>query len=223
VGKTNAEESQELARKSPDCSFLLTHLIRQNDGKTDSDAQHIMSLILDLHSQSQKAKLLASKTGWYSAANAKYFNPEVGELAYTMEYKSVCFTESTLSGLKAHRDMFGAKYGLSFDREFLFNKGAAPCINIPSNIFKSKLSFNSNEHNRSVYNFVPKELHPYINVMNSSFDASHEREWRHHQDMDFKWSDIKFIFCPEEDFAHLSKIQVNGLPTLFDLAWLDRV
>lgn len=59
--------------------------------------------------------------------------------------------------------------------------------------------------------------------MSESFDASHEREWRHHYDMEFSWSDIRFIFCPESDFEIFSKIQINGLPTLFDLTWLDRV
>lgn len=223
MGKTNSEESKNLARKSADCSFLLTHLIRQNDGKTEGDAQNILDLILDIHNKSPQPVLKASKTGWYSSAEAKCFEPETGFFNYTNDYKSVCFTESTLAGLKAHRDMFGAKYGLSFDRDYLYSKGAAPCINIPENIFKNKITHVGSDYTRKIFNFIPSGLHPYINVMSDSFDASHEREWRHHNDMLFSWSDVRFIFCPESDFECFSRIQNSGLPTLFDLDWLDRV
>jgi hypothetical protein len=223
VGKTNAEESKKLARESTDCSFLLTHLIRQNDDKTEADAQNILDLILDIHNSKPNPLLKSSRTGWYSSASAKYFSAETCQLKNAGAYNSVCFTESTLSGLKAHRDMFRAKYGLSFNRDFLLSKGAAPCINIPQNIFKKEVIYKNDSYPRKVFNFIPQELHPYINVMSESFDASHEREWRHHYDMEFSWSDIRFIFCPESDFETFSKIQINGLPTLFDLTWLDRV
>lgn len=223
MGKTTSEEAKDLARKSTDCSFLLTHLIRQNDGKTEGQAQNILDLILDIHNRPSQPVLKASKTGWYSSADAKYFEPETGFFYPTGDYNSVCFTESTLSGLKAHRDMFGAKYGLSFDREYLYSKGAAPCINIPERIFKKEVSHIGSKHNRKLFNFIPEDLHPYINVMSNSFDASHEREWRHSNDMPFFWADIRFIFCPEHDFELFSSIQRNGSPTLFDLAWLDRV
>jgi len=223
VGKTNAEESKELARNSSDCSFLLTHLIRQNDGKTEDNAQNILGLILDIHGNPATPNLKASKTGWYSSANAKCLDLESSALKNTPDYKAVCFTESTLSGLMAHRDMFGARYGLAFDREFLYEKGGAPCINIPENIFKKETPYSGDPYSRRVYNFIPKELHPFINVMSQSFDASHEREWRHHGDMEFHWNDLRFIFCPESDFETFSLVQNKGLPALFDLAWLDRV
>jgi hypothetical protein len=223
LGKTNAEESNRLAIESTDCSFLLTHLIRENDGKTESEARNIMGLILDMYNSNPAPLLKSSLTGWYSSAGAKYFNAETCELDHSGGYGSVCFTESTLSGLKAHREMFGSKYGISFSREFLLSRGAAPCINIPENIFKKDIDYKNDAYPRKVYNFIPKDLHPYINVMNSSFDASHEREWRHHKDMDFSWSDVKFIFFPESEFEFFSKIQIKGLPTLFDLTWLDRI
>lgn len=223
MGKTNAEESKELAHNSSDCSFLLTHLIRQNDGKTDSDAQNILGLILDIYGKPASPNLKGSRTGWYSFTDAKYLDLELSSLRTSGEYKAVCFTESTLSGLKAHRDMFGASYGIAFDREFIYERGGAPCINIPESIFKKQVAYIEDTYPRRVFNFIPKELHPFINVMSQSFDASHEREWRHHEDFQFKWSDIRFIFCPESDFEKFSAVQNKGLPTLFDLAWLDRV
>jgi hypothetical protein len=221
VGKINAEESKNLAKKSTDCSFLLTHLIRQNGGKTEVDCQEILESILDIHNPKPEPLLRSSRTGWYSAVGAKYFNTETCRLIDTGIYESVCFTESTLLGLKAHRDMFESKYGISFNREFLLSKGAAPCINIPNDIFKKVIDYENGT--RKVFNFIPKELHPYVNVMSNLFDASHEKEWRHHTDMKFSWSDVRFIFCPESDFETFSKIQKNGLPTLFDLTWLDLV
>lgn len=40
--QTNADKAKELAKNSSDCSFLLTHLIRQNDGRSDGDARLIL-------------------------------------------------------------------------------------------------------------------------------------------------------------------------------------
>lgn len=37
--KTNAETAWELARLSSDCSLLLTHLVRQNDRKSEHQAR----------------------------------------------------------------------------------------------------------------------------------------------------------------------------------------
>lgn len=74
-----------------------------------------------------------------------------------------------------------------------------------------------------MYNFVVADLQPFVNVINDSFDATHEREWRYEGDMVFKWEEIKFVFCPEVDFQTFKAVQINALPCLFDIAWLDRV
>lgn len=220
---TSADEAKELAKNSSDCSFLLTHLVRQNNSMSDGSAQNILDLILDVHGSPPSPRLKSSSTGWYSSASANIYDPRTLDFSGISDCSCVCFTESTLAGLKAHRDLFDSKYGLAFDREDLFDRGAAPCINIPENIFKSALTMAGELYPRHVYNFVPIELHPYVNIMNSSFDATHEREWRHAEDLEFTWSELKFIFCPVSDFPTFSRLQVNGLPTLFDLEWLDRI
>lgn len=137
--------------------------------------------------------------------------------------KAVCFTESTLAGLKAHRDVFNAKYGLAFDRDLLFAKGANPCLNVRESLLKETFTRNNEIFPRSVFNFIPHQLHPFVNVIHESFDATHEREWRVPCDLPFSNAEILFVFCPVADFAHFASIQSAARPVLFDLAWLDRV
>ena len=219
--KANARDAKELARLSTDCSFLLTHLVRQNDGRSDKDASAILAKILDVASR-KAPKLKASKVGWYSSAAAKVFNPVTDEFDGTSSCEAICFTESTLMGLRAHRDVFGSKYGVAFDRDWLFGVGANPCLNIRESLLKHTIMKAGKKYARHVYNFVPAQLHPYINIIHESFDATHEREWRHAGDLPFAYSNIRFVFCPENEFRTFSAVQSNGLPCLFDLAWLDR-
>jgi len=221
--KTTAEIAKELARLSSDCSFLLTHLIRQNDVKSDLDAKNILSLILDLSGTPPKPLLKASNSGWYGTASPNIFNPVTRNFDGTTNYKAACFTESTLAGLKAHRDIFNAKYGLAFDRDLLFAKGANPCLNVRESLLKDSFLCNGETYPRSVFNFIPQQLHPFVNIIHESFDATHEREWRVSGDLEFTPAELIFVFCPVEDFAHFASIQSVAKPVLFDLAWLDRV
>lgn len=222
--QTNADQAKELAKNSSDCSFLLTHLIRQNDGRSDGDARDILKKIMNLHDSSSLPMLKASKVGWYGTCeNAIAFNPVTGNLDGTIQNLAVCFTESTLAGLRAHRDLFEVKYGLAFDRDDLFNKGANPCLNIRESLLKEKTKFSEDPHSRSIYNFIPSELQPFVNIIHDSFDATHEREWRFAGDLTFDWSEMKFIFSPEHEFHLFSKDQLNAMPCLFDLEWLNRI
>jgi hypothetical protein len=222
--KTNADEARELAKNSSDCSFLLTHLIRQNDGRTDAEASGIIQSILDIHSATSKPNLRAAIIGWYGTCSSPYvFNPSTGKLDGIVRNRAVCFTESTLSGLRAHRDLFKVKYGLAFDRDYLFSKGANPCLNIRESLLRAKTTFTDNPQERHLYNFIPSDLQPFVNVIHESFDATHEREWRYANDFNFNWRDLRFVFCPEQEFNAFSKVQNNSIPCLFDLAWLDRV
>jgi hypothetical protein len=221
--KTTAEVAKELARLSSDCSFLLTHLIRQNDEKSDLDAKSILSLILDLSGTPPKPLLKASNSGWYGTASPNIFNPVTRNFDGTSNYKAACFTESTLAGLKAHRDVFNAKYGLAFDRDLLFAKGANPCLNVRESLLKNSFLCNGETYPRSVFNFIPQQLHPFVNIIHESFDATHEREWRVSGDLEFTPTELILVFCPVEDFAHFASIQSVAKPVLFDLAWLDRV
>lgn len=221
--KTTANIARELARLSSDCSFLLTHLVRQNDGLSNTKARNTLLSILAKGKRRPKPRLHASPVGWYSKLSPNVFNPEIGGFDCPIDSDAVCFTESTLAGLKAHRDVFRAQYGLAFDRDFLFERGANPCLNIRESLLKEKITFVGERYKRHVYNFIPYQLQPYVNIIHESFDATHEREWRYAGDFSFKYEDVLFVFCPEDDFPTFCSIQSCGRPVLFDLDWLDRI
>jgi len=221
--QTNADQARELAKNCSDCSFLLTHLIRQNDGKSNSQANDILKSILALEDLEQKATIRSSVVGWYGTSTPNVFNPCTGRLDGEIRNKASCFTESTLAGLRAHRDLFQVKYGLAFDRDFLFSKGANPCLNISNTLLRESQDWHENEYSKYLYNFIPSSLHPFVNVIHGQFDATHEREWRYPGDLNFLWQELKFVFCPESEFNVFSQIQKDAMPCLFDLAWLDRI
>ena len=223
MAKANAEMARDLAKLSPDCSFLLTHLIRQHEGRSDADAKAALKSILDVGSRTATPTLRAGAVGWYSAAGANLFNPITSAFDAPANSNAVCFTDSTLEGLKAHRDIFNAKYGVAFDRDYLFEKGANPCLNIRSSLLKEAFLRNGEKYPRSVFNFIPPHLHPYVNVINEAFDATHEREWRHAGNLSFKYEEVMFVFCPANEFADFASVQKAARPVLFDLQWLDRV
>ena len=221
--KANAEVARDLARLSSDCSFLLTHLVRQNDGRSDAEAKAITSSILSIGVAPSSPLLRASNVGWYSAAGANIYNPVSQAFDGVANSSAVCFTESTLAGLKAHRDIFSVKYGVAFHRDWLFARGANPCINLRESLLRDSIHRSGEMYPRHVFNFIPSQLHPFVNVIHESFDATHEREWRHSGDLGFSYADLLFIFCPEVEFPTFSAVQVHGKPVIFDLAWLDHV
>lgn len=222
--KADFQEARRLASLSSDCSFLLTHLVRQNGSpaRRNDEALHTLLSILGITPQGDPV-LRAGKVGWYNKCSAKYFDPEQQRWVAANSSPSVCFTESTLAGLRAHREVFNAQYGIAFDRDWLFGRGANPCLNIRVDLLKQEVKVPGYDYVRHNFNFIPFGLQPFVNIVNESFDATHEREWRHVGDLQFSWTDILFIFAPETDFHALSSIQQSGRPVLFDLAWLDRV
>ncbi|HSW69785.1 MAG TPA: hypothetical protein VLI69_06525 [Gammaproteobacteria bacterium] len=225
--QSTKDQTEKLARLSSDCSYLLTHLIRKNnkDILTDNDASKILQLILNINNHSKNPMLIGGNIGWYGACgSAKLYQPYTNDhfLAPT-ETKGVCFTDSTLAGLRAHRKVFQTKHGLAFDREFLYQQGANPCLNIRDSLLRQEIDKAPPGKYNHVYNFIPQEIAGFVNIIHESFDSTHEREWRILGNFDFIYSDIKFIFCPEDEFEIFSAIQTKGLPALFDLMWLDRV
>ena len=233
MGKTTKSEADRLAALSIDCSFMLSHLIRQRqDSKiinSDDEAKKKLTSILALDSPKNQMVLKSNKIGWYKDLDAKIHDPECnynpnhpGNFFPPKQKNGVCFTESTLMGLKAHREIFKTKYGIAFRRDYLFERGANPCLNIRDEILKLRVN-NLHSNYCKLYNFIPENLIGYINVIHESFDATHEREWRHLGDFKFKRKNILFVFCPYEDFEIFSKIQRKGMPILFDLKWLDKI
>jgi len=217
--KATCEQQQILAKLSSDCSPLLTHLVRQNDGKSDEIARNNLCSILGLLPETTPL-LRASVTGWYGSDSVtpRVFSPAMGRLLERFEYykdqlRCVCFTESTLDGLRAHCRIFEAKYGLAFERIFLIGKGANPCLNIREEILKESITYGYDLYYRHVYNFIPMELHPYVNVINGTFDATHEREWRHVGDLAFSRADVRYVFCPrvEQDLFSSQLGTISGL------------
>lgn len=223
MSQTNAAIARKLASLSCDCSFLLTHLVRQNGERRDAKARRILLSILDADTKRPKPCLKSSPAGWYRKLSPKIFNPETFKFDGSIESRAVCFTESTLQGLKAHREVFNSKYGIAFDRDLLFKRGANPCLNIRESLLKEQIQTPIDNHSRYVYNFIPPRLQPFVNIIHESFDATHEREWRYPGDLPFRYKDVLFVFCPEKDFPMFCSIQTSGRPVLFDLAWLDRL
>jgi len=220
---TDAQTAHELARQSSDCSFLLTHLVRPAEDRADAGCRDILKRILGLDADASRPLLKGSRVGWYASVSANVFNPITSRFDGPACAPAVCFTESTLAGLRAHRDVFQAQYGLAFDRDYLFSRGANPCLNIRQDLLKKEFTRDGEGYSRSVYNFIPPQLHPFVNVIHQSFDATHEREWRVSGDLSFEYLDVMFVFCPESEFPAFARIQSSGRPVLFDLAWLDRV
>lgn len=64
--KANRDQSRKLARLSSDCSFLLTHLIRNDSNEAETDDSGKLSSILRISEQKTKGILKGSPTGWYS-------------------------------------------------------------------------------------------------------------------------------------------------------------
>jgi len=218
--QTDAQTAMALAIASQDCSFLLTHLVRQNAGKSDQDARNDLLSILNISNVASSPMLRSSITGWYGSTSSNVYDPSSCSFIAAPAPKAVCLTESTFAGLKAHRDAFDAKYGLSFSRDHLLTRGANPCLNIKEQILKKETYMPGEIYPRRVYNFIPQELHPFINIIHDRYDSTHEREWRYPGNLEFTYEELVVVYCPQEDFAAFATIQNNGFPLLFDLKWL---
>lgn len=223
MAKTSAATARRLASLSTDCSFLVSHLVRQNAGITDAAAERILESILNLTGHADGPVLKASKVGWFATADPNIFDPVTSKFDGTSNVEAVCFTESTLAGLRAHRDVFAVKYGLAFDREWIFGQGGNPCLNVAERLLKQPVLRAGDAYERHLYNFIPPALHPFINVIHEGFDATHEREWRVPGELRFDYRDVLFVFCPQSQFSGFARVQTDGRPVLFDLAWLDRI
>jgi hypothetical protein len=169
--KASADTARKLARLSTDCSFLLTHMIRQNGTppKSDGDALATLPSILGL-SPPGGPVLKGSPVGWYASVGAYLFDPATSTFKTAVPSPAVCFTDSTLAGLRAHRVVFDVKYGLAFDRDWLFKQGAAPCLNIREDVLKAEALKLPSETlgERSTISFPPSCMHSSTSSMKVS-------------------------------------------------------
>ena len=218
------QKAKSLASESLDCSLILSHLIRPKADQDKSCAKEILRDILNINGGTGEGVIKGYDTGYYKNHNPKVYSKSMGGYNSPQNVKAVCFTESTLRGLEAHNEIYKADYGLAFKRSILFEKGANPVINIRESLLDSNVrcilesgSWSDLKHH------IPEPLAPFVNIINEKFDATHEREWRIPGDLKFRWDDVFFIFCPENDFAEFKAVQQNGLPSLFDLKWLSYV
>lgn len=127
-----ADDTKNLSKSSINCSLQLAHLVGADTDETQSNAKEVYKSIL----------ALAGPIGW--AANLEspsVFDVSSKEWARNTIYplKLISFTGSTLAGLKAHRDIYGAQYGLAFDGSFLLSKGAKPCLNIRQSLLQTEI------------------------------------------------------------------------------------
>ena len=210
--KASADTARKLARLGSDCSFLLTHMIRQNGNPAKTDAEALATLLSILGLSPAGTPMLKGGpvAGWYAAVGgANLFDPTSGTFKTAATSRAVSFTDSTLAGLRAHRVVFDVRYGLAFDRDWLFMQGAAPCLNIREELLKGELPILAGEKfPRKVYNFIPADLHPFINIINESFDATHEREWRRSGDLGVLSSGSKVHLLPRAGLRDLLEAPV---------------
>lgn len=209
----------DIGFNSPDCSFIISHLIRQSDETSDEKAFEILCSILDLNNDCKEPCL-----------NANIIKNPDAELPFNHQIvKVACFTESTLRGLGAHAQVFNAKFGISFQRKFLLDKDANPCLFVSSKILHKKEDEDKQGRMLRIYEKIPIGLHPFIIkielpcYIDKGYNSLHEREWRHVGNFKFKISDLVFVFAPRKYFKKICKIQKNGLPNLFDLDWIKRL
>ena len=192
-------KARGLAVESVDCSQILTHLIRQDNGRrSDHDARQILSKILGLTEGSPLLK--ACETGYFHHQTTKVFSPFSSGYNTPSNVKAVCFTESTLQGLKAHNKIYEAKYGISFKRDILYEKGANPVINIRADLLEKEVGCAVKSYSKweKLKNHIPDALTPYVNTISATFNATQEREWRYAGDLNFNINDIFIIFIDVE-------------------------
>lgn len=222
MAKAHIRDSKRLANIAVDCWPLLTHLVRQNgpSPKSDHEARSILRAILKPQ-DGGPPRLRAGTAGWYSTCSETHsFDPRTLEFKGPNLSKVVCFTESPLTGLEAHRDVFNAKYGIAFKRDHLLARGANPCLDIGDRLLKSGV-ITKGGNSKCVYNFIPAALQPFVNIINDTFDATHEREWRYVGDLGFEIESVALIFCPEADFEEFAVLQRDETPIVCDLHTLE--
>ncbi|WP_155960607.1 hypothetical protein [Fischerella sp. PCC 9605] len=135
-------------------------------------------------------------------------------------FNTVCFTETPLTQIKQltaeikDRKIQLKPYGLVFWKEKLFDKGASPAIYINAKgtpikefildefdrVFEDvrqlkELKKTEKEHYKSIVHY-----YSLINVVSDEHDFLWEREWRHHGDFYFDYTDVVAIIAENPQY-----------------------
>ena len=191
----------KLERDREDISRFLVHLTRDYDSSTARD-----NLI----------NILKTKTIYARNAHC-LFTHNIKNMGFSValkkKFKTVCFTETPLTQINIlASEIEGRKiqlkpFGLIFRKDDLFSRGSSPAVYINAkgtsidkflmdefnNIFKKvttleKLKKLEVKHYETIVHY-----YSLINVVKDKHDFMWEREWRHHGDFKFLYSDIVAI------------------------------
>ena len=197
----------KVERDREDISRFLVHLTRNYEGSS---------------SKSNLINILQYKT--LSARNAHCLvMHKIRRMGFSevlkKKFNTVCFTETPLTQIKQLvSEIKGRKiqlkpYGLIFWKDDLFERGSSPAVYINAkgtsidkfllnefdSIFKNvktlkKLKSLEAEHYKNIVHY-----YSLINVVKDEHDFMWEREWRHHGDFNFRYSDIVAIIAKDPE------------------------
>ncbi|MDO8141829.1 MAG: hypothetical protein Q6358_10060 [Candidatus Brocadiales bacterium] len=194
----------EIHHNREDLSRFLVHLTRDDDDGERASA-NLISILKDKTIFARNAHCLVmhkiKKMGFSDLLKS--------------EFKTVCFTETPLTQIRQLvSEIKGRKiqlrpYGLVFWKDNLFDKGASPAQYINAkgtsiskflldqfdSIFEGittlkKLKRVEVEHYENIVHY-----YSLINVVGDKNDFLWEREWRHHGDFTFNYSDVVAIIA----------------------------
>ena len=141
------------------------------------------------------------------------------------ETKAVCFQEVPLTALAEnllYENQLGRKsyswFGLRVNKGWLFQQGGLPVIYGPKNELKGTL------HQNDYWRIVNMNLEKPDEII----DWSHEREWRHPDDLQFQWEDIEIILKSHKYYRKfveqcISDNQTDMLKSIRGIIILDSV
>lgn len=153
------------------------------------------------------------------------------------QFNTVCFTETPLTQIRQlvseieGRQIQLKPYGLVFWKDDLFEKGASPAVYINAkgtsisgflldefdSIFKNVATYKKLKKVEPIHDKNIVHYYSLINVVKDKHDFLWEREWRHHGDFKFLYSDVvaiianKPVIFEKNCASELSKTKYNDI------------
>lgn len=135
----------------------------------------------------------------------------------------VCFTDSPVFTLDAFRRIKkerwedDQRYGIGFSKSALVNRGVRPVTYIDNSMIallrriEEQLPENDRTQLQTYINQLLKDIRPVMFPLGETYERQGfmwEREWRHSnpEGLEFDFSDIEVICCPEEEEQAISTI-----------------